>query len=606
MRKNYPVTQEETKVRADQYLISKTDLKGKITYANPAFIEISGYSRDELIGKPHNLIRHPDMPPAAFQDLWDTLHKGKAWMGVVKNRRKDGGFYWVLANVTPIIVNDEVTGYASVRVKPSDDQVQAAETFYAQVNAGDTGGYTVFEGNRVPTGWRRALKTLAWPFSSSLRAGLFRAALLFIGVTGTATYHAVTGGATADQQPWLLGGIALGTLAALGYGWRVVQSVASPLEDAADIARQVAAGNLQLDIDNTHTGEIGTLYFSLDMMRKSLLGIASDVRGAAYSATHVAQNLETSNAQLAERTREQALSLQDTSTSMEQLTDTVRQNAENARLASQLADASMGIARKGGDVVNTVVSTMQGIHESSRKIGEIVTLIESIAFQTNILALNAAVESARAGAAGKGFAVVAGEVRSLAQKSSAAAKEIKQLIDESVHRMAAGAQHAQEAGHTMQEIVDSVHRVTDIMAEISSASAEQYEGLDRANSAIAAMDSGTQLNTNLVNALGTTVHALSAEAENLRVAIDVLSTGHQPATTSRNPVPFSMRTPGEPQQGQTRYQNHQPQHRTNAGILHARPKQIQATSSKNQWGERIQRHAERPVGMARTPPENDH
>lgn len=527
MRKNFPVTQEEVLVRPDQYLISKTDLKGKITYANPAFIEISGYTRDELIGQPHNLIRHPDMPSAAFADLWQTLHNGNAWTGLVKNRRKDGGFYWVLANVTPIVVQGEVTGYASVRVRPTREAIEAAEEFYQAINAGQAKGYIVKQGQRAPTGWRRALQCLAWPFSSSLKAGLFRASVLILATLGVATFFATGHSLTEEQYPWLLGGLATGTVLSFTYAWQVIRKLTVPMEDAAEIARQVAAGNLQLEIDTDYTGDIGNLYLSLDMMRKSLLGIASDVRGAAYSATSVAQQLEDSNACLSVRTQEQAQSLQATSNSMEQLTGTVRQNAENAHLASQLADASMDIARKGGDVVSTVVSTMQGIHDSSRKISEIVTLIESIAFQTNILALNAAVESARAGSAGKGFAVVAGEVRSLAQKSSAAAKEIKQLINESVNRMATGAQHAQQAGETMQEIVESVQRVTDIMAEISSASAEQSDGLDRVNHAIVGMDTTTHNNTQLVEALGHTVHALSAEAVNLKYVIEVLSTGEK-------------------------------------------------------------------------------
>src|SRR5690554_2031656 len=138
MRKNYPVTQVETKVRADQYLISKTDKKGKITYVNPAFIEISGYTRDELVGQPHNLIRHPDMPPEAFQDLWDTLQAGKPWLGLVKNRRKDGGYYWVLANVAPIFEQGEVTGYASVRIQANDEQLAAAQDVYDDLHAGET------------------------------------------------------------------------------------------------------------------------------------------------------------------------------------------------------------------------------------------------------------------------------------------------------------------------------------------------------------------------------------------------------------------------------------------------------------------------------------
>lgn len=537
MRKNLPVYNVETKVRPDQYLISKTDLKGRITYANPAFIEISGYTREELLGQPHNLIRHPDMPPAAFQDLWDTLKAGKPWLGLVKNRRKDGGFYWVLANAAPIFERGEVTGYASVRIMATQDQIDEAESFYAAINEGIHTGYIVQQGQKEAIGWRKLLQTLTWPFSPSLRAGMLRVSLLFTATLGAATWFASTGGLDGAEQGWFLAGIGTGTAASLAYGWVIAQRVIKPLEGAAKVARQIAAGNLQIDIDTDQQGEVGNLYFYLDMMRKSLVGIATDVRSGAYATASTAAALETSNTNLSARTEDQAASLQETAASMEELTVTVKQNADNAYLARELADASMATARRGGEVVHEVVNTMQGIHESSRKIGDIVSLIESIAFQTNILALNAAVESARAGEAGKGFAVVAGEVRSLAQKSSAAAKEIKALIDESVSRMAAGSEQAERAGQTMTDIVESVRRVTDIMAEISTASHEQSTGLDQINQAIAQMDTVTHRNAGLVQDLGDTVQALAHEADNLRVAIDVLNMGkgkgtHHPTNTS--------------------------------------------------------------------------
>jgi aerotaxis receptor len=526
MRKNYPVYNVETKVRPDQYLISKTDLKGRITYCNPAFIEISGYSREELLGKPHNLIRHPDMPSAAFQDLWDTLHAGKPWLGLVKNRRKDGGFYWVLASAAPIFVEGQVTGYASVRVMPTEEQVAQAEDFYQAINEGRNTGYTVKHGQRVPAGWRKALASLAWPFSGSLRAGMLRLSGMFLATLGGATWFAANGGLQGTERMLMLAGIGVGALLSLAYGWVVAQRVIGPLEGASRVARQIAGGNLQVDIDTTQQGEVGKLYFYLDMMRKSLVGIATDVRSGAYATANTARTLESSNTHLSARTEDQAASLQETAASMEELTVTVKQNADNAHLARELADASMSTARKGGTVVSEVVGTMQGIHESSRKIGDIVSLIESIAFQTNILALNAAVESARAGEAGRGFAVVAGEVRSLAQKSSAAAKEIKTLIDESVARMAEGSEQAERAGQTMNDIVESVHRVTNIMAEISTASQEQSMGLDQINQAISQMDTVTHQNAGLVQDLGGTVSNLAVEAENLRIAIDVLNMGH--------------------------------------------------------------------------------
>jgi aerotaxis receptor len=527
MRKNLPITNVETKVRGDQYLISKTDLKGRIIYANPAFIEVSGFHRDELIGKAHNVIRHPDMPPAAFADLWECMKARKPWLGLVKNRRKDGGFYWVLANAYPVWENGEVTCYASVRVQASEEQIRAAESFYADLNAGRSRGYAVEAGQRVSRGWRRLPELAARPFQNSLRAGLFRMSCLAVAAIAGASYFAFTGGVPQEWAWAVWPGIGLATAGMLGYGWSLAARVLGSLEDAASVARQIAAGNLSTEMPKGRSAEVDNLNFYLDIMRKSLISIGGDVQLGVNATGHTAQILYANNTHLSARTESQAASLQQTASAMEEITVTVKQNADNASAAARLANESMQIAQRGGSVVSEVVHTMDGIRGSANKISDIVTLIEGIAFQTNILALNAAVESARAGEAGKSFAVVAGEVRNLALKSSQAAKEVKALIDDSTARISMGAEQASRAGDTMQEIVESVQRVTAIMAEISTASAEQSSGLLQINQAIGQMDGVTHQNANLVQELGQTVRALSAEADNLGEAIGVLNTGLQ-------------------------------------------------------------------------------
>ena len=525
MRKNLPVTNIETVVREDQYLISKTDMKGKIIYANPAFIEVSGYNRDELLGKPHNLIRHPDMPPEAFADLWDTLKEGKPWLGVVKNRRKDGSYYWVLANAYPVVEDGKITCLASVRVKPSREQIEAAEAFYAKLNAGRVHGYTVKGGQVVRAGWRSLLDYVAMPFKNTLRASLLRMAALGAGAIALGAWYAATGGVPANQVWFAWPAIGLLTSGMLGYGWMVAQRVISSLDDAARVARQISAGNLTLELHEGESAEVNNLNFYLDIMRKSLISIANDVEVGVHATHHTAQVLYANNTHLSARTEENSASLQETAAAMEELTVTVKQNTDNAHLAFRLADESMQIAQRGGEVVHDVVKTMDGIKESSGKISDIVTLIEGIAFQTNILALNAAVESARAGEAGKSFAVVAGEVRNLALKSSQAAKEVKNLIDESNSRIAAGSAQVARAGSTMEDIVSSVRRVSDVMGEISTASEEQNTGLTEINQAVSLMETVTSQNAGMVHDLGQTVRSLSAEAENLEVAIGVLNTG---------------------------------------------------------------------------------
>ncbi|VFR23343.1 Methyl-accepting chemotaxis protein I (serine chemoreceptor protein) [plant metagenome] len=524
MRKNLPVYDNEVLVREDQYLISRTDTKGIITYANPAFVAISGFALSELLGSPHNIVRHPDMPPAAYADMWETLTSGASWGGVVKNRCKDGSFYWVLATVTPIIEEGEITGYTSVRVQPAREQVEAADALYARINGGTARGLRLHRGKVEATGLRRLVGVLAFPFRSGLRSRLFRQATLssalFAGACAAGLAQAWNSLGTTSAG-LLVGATVAGIAVIYLHSLRLGRSVLAPLRDAAGVARQIAAGNLAMRIDHEGTDEVARLQFYLDMMRKSLLGIAHDVYRGIAGTTQAAGGILQGNTDLSRRTEEQAASLEQTAASMEELTSTVRQNADSARQANALAATSMEVARRGGQAVGRVVDTMQGISQSSNKIAEIVTIIEGIAFQTNILALNAAVEAARAGESGKGFAVVAGEVRSLAQKSAQAAKEIKGLIEDSVQRVGEGSTQASEAGDTMQEIVDSVRRVTDIISEISAASDEQSTGIEQVNRVVAQMDGVTQQNAALVQQLGGTVTELSSQAQELRNAIRV-------------------------------------------------------------------------------------
>ena len=531
MRVNLPVHNVETKLRADQYLISRTDTKGRIVYANPAFIEVSGFSREELIGKAHNIVRHPDMPPQAYEDLWATLQAGGSWLGLVKNRRKDGGFYWVLANATPIVEHGEVVAYSSVRVQASEEQIQMAEELYARMREGTARGVRIRRGRPVRAGWRRGLDVLAFPFRQCVRSRMLRHALLSAGiVTAAGAYGMYAGWERMDAQQVGLACAALGAgvLALFAMSWRLSRFVLDPMVDAANMARQVAAGNLTTQIVPSSDDEIGSLMFSLDVMRKSLIGIAQDVYRGIEGTTQAASHIARGNQELAGRTEGQAASLQQTATSMAQLTATVRQNADNARQANELAASSMDVARRGGVAVGQVVETMHGISDSSRRIADIVSIIEGIAFQTNILALNAAVEAARAGESGKGFAVVAGEVRTLAQKSAQAAKEIKGLIEDSADRVTEGSQQAEQAGATMQEIVAAVHRVTDIIAGIARASQEQSSGIEQVDTAVSQMDVMTAQNTELVQELGGAVRELGGQSAALRDTIRVFRlTGHQ-------------------------------------------------------------------------------
>jgi len=309
-------------------------------------------------------------------------------------------------------------------------------------------------------------------------------------------------------------------------GWLLTRSITRPLAHAVCLARQVASGDLTADIRAESRDEVGDLVLALKTMNDNLLKTVTEVRAGTETIVTASQQIASGNLDLSSRTEQQASSLEETASSMEELTSTVRQNADNARQANVLAKNASQIAAHGGEVVSQVVATMASINASSKKIGDIIAVIDGIAFQTNILALNAAVEAARAGEQGRGFAVVASEVRNLAQRSAAAAKEIRGLISDSVTKVEAGGRLVDEAGVTMQEIVQGIGRVTDIMADITSASAEQSTGIEQVNEAITQMDGVTQQNAALVEEAAAAAASLQEQATTLAQLVSVFNVGH--------------------------------------------------------------------------------
>ena len=320
---------------------------------------------------------------------------------------------------------------------------------------------------------------------------------------------------------------------ALAFGvvcaWVLTMGIVRPLRTAVDIARKVADGDLTAQIDASAKDETGQLLLALKDMNTSLLNIVSEVRTGTDSIATSSTQIAAGNQDLSSRTEEQAGSLEETASSMEELTSTVKQNADNARQANQLAASAAQVAVKGGEVVAQVVGTMESINASSNKIVDIISVIDGIAFQTNILALNAAVEAARAGEQGRGFAVVASEVRNLAQRSASAAKEIKTLIGASVEQVNAGSMLVAQAGSTMNDIVDSVQRVSDIITEITAASSEQSVGIDEINRAIGQMDAVTQQNAALVEESAAAAESMQHQAHNLAQVVSVFKLNGQQA-----------------------------------------------------------------------------
>ena len=312
---------------------------------------------------------------------------------------------------------------------------------------------------------------------------------------------------------------ALALLLVVGLRFALRGLIVKPLQDASECFERIASGDLSETIEVTSHNEIGRLFAGIKRMQESMASMVTAVRSSTESIDTGAREIAMGNTDLSQRTEQQAASLQQTAQSMEQLTGTVRQNAENARQASQLAVNASDIATRGGDVVSQVVTTMQDIATSSSKVVDIIGVIEGIAFQTNILALNAAVEAARAGEQGRGFAVVAGEVRSLAQRSASAAKEIKELIGDSADKVQSGSTLVGRAGTTMDEIVQAVRRVTDIMGEISAASEEQSGGIEQVNRAVVQMDEVTQQNAALVEEAAAAAGSLEDQTRQLQAVL---------------------------------------------------------------------------------------
>jgi methyl-accepting chemotaxis protein len=879
MRTNLPVTTNEVQLSDTTLIVSKTDLKGRITYVNKDFIDISGFTEAELVGEPHNLMRHPDMPAEAFEDLWNNLKLGRPWSGYVKNRCKNGDYYWVLANVAPLIEAGQVTGYLSVRKKPSREMVAACEAGYAKIRGGNS-GLAVVEGQAVPKGkLRQVLRNISVAQRVVATLSILLAAMLVMGITAfgemramehdlksmyeehvaefdslktvgdmyavnivdtahkarngnitpeqalkniaeankrlrdiwgkystdnhppaervivdsatqkmkqadsavseltqilqkkderalsafTATklYPAIdpigdqisamlaeiTKGAkrdyeaaklNAEQAERIVIGLIIGAaILAVILGFALVRAVRRPVEQANEYFRKFAEGQLdfaitikqrdematildsaksmqiklgfevaetkrqadetlriKIALDNVSTGVMianneRTIIYANNSVKRILKGAEAAIRKqlpnfdaanmvgvnidtfhknpshqakllSSFTNTYVAnleisdrflrvsaspvindrnerlgavaewldrtdevriekevaamvdgalagnfetrlslegkegfvrqlseglnqlsevtqngltdvagvlqrvatgdltqkidaeyegifgqlkddtnttierlrevvgrikdateainiasQEIAAGNSDLSSRTEEQASSLEETSSAMEQLNATVRQNAENARQANDLAKTSNAGVVKGGQVVKQVVVTMGEIQASSKKISDIIGVIDSIAFQTNILALNAAVEAARAGEQGRGFAVVASEVRNLAQRSATAAKEIKTLIAESVDKVESGARLVQEAGTTMDEVVASFQQVAGLVTEIASASKEQSSGIEQTTQAVGQMDEVTQQNAALVEEAAAAAESLEEQARGL-------------------------------------------------------------------------------------------
>ena len=512
MRINSPITQKEFVVPEHATLMSTTDAQSHIVYANDAFVSVSGFERDELLGQAHNIVRHPDMPQEAFADMWATLKGGEPWTAVVKNRRKNGDHYWVRANATPVVRNGKITGYMSVRTKASAQEVKAAESLYKDFREGRAQHCSFYKGLIVRRGigaWRSLLQTM------SVRGRLW----LGLCTVAPAMVLGAWGGGAQGVELAAISAAVVGGLLALGW-WLEAQIVA-PLAQVRAQALRVVTGDARTELHLDRVDDVGMILRTVGQLGLMFRWVIDDVSAQVLHLRTATAEIASGNNDLSSRTEQAAASVEETASSMEQMTATVKNNADTAGQAKLLSGAASDAAEQGGKAVRHVVDTMNDITLASRKIADIIGVIDGIAFQTNILALNAAVEAARAGEQGRGFAVVAGEVRSLAQRSADAAKEIKTLIGASVEKVESGAALVDDAGRTMNDIVTRVKRVSDLITDISTATSEQSSGIAQVGQAMAHLDQITQQNAALVEQSAAASESLKDQAGRLADAVGV-------------------------------------------------------------------------------------
>ena len=502
-------------VGASEVLVLYGGAKDHITYANAAYGRAVGYEPSSLHGRRSPEMLHADTPREVVADMRATLISRQPWSGIIRLRHQDAPGRWVRLNLMPLWLQGQYAGSLMVHTFITAQELARVEPLYRRMRETPRHGLAMRHGEVVPAArWRRAFGAWrAWGLNAHIWA-----AMAVIDVVGVGGALALLPGDAGIGTLCFLGGLVAVTA---GVGLFLSRSIVAPLRQAVRFANQVAACDLSRELPGRGSDEIGRLLRALTQLTMNMRAMVSEVRDSSAHIQRDTSAISAGSRTLSDHTESQASNLQQTAASMEEMTSSVREGADALKEAAQVAAAASDAARDGGKAVGDVVSTMAGITASSRKIAEINAVIDGIAFQTNILALNAAVEAARAGEQGRGFAVVASEVRSLAQRSAAAAREVRELTQHSVREVETGAALAAVAGESMKEIVARISRVTQLVGQISGASDEQSSGIAQINQAITQLDRMTQENAALVEQAAHGAAGLATEAENLVATVSL-------------------------------------------------------------------------------------